>query len=530
MHIFNKKSYRFLITALACAWFCVFLAKEIDLTRNDIGRHLKSGELIFEFIRTYPLDLIKSGIVNNNYFSYTYPDLPAINHQWGSGLILFIIEKISGFKGLSIFYIFLSLVTFFLFFKLSEKKSSFNIAILVSVLLIPLIADRNDINPAAFSYFFCALFYLILEKYKQGNISRKMLFVLPILGIIWVNMHVYFIIGILIVGAFLSGELISFFAGKENKLKDYFIIFFLVILSSLINPFGLKGVLSPLHIFKNYGYRIFEYQPLCFGEYFGAVNPNFLIFKVSFVILIISFILIITYNFQFFPTADLILSITLGVVACMDIKNFAVYGFFALPIISKNIQLGLGRKIELNSPRIKFYLFLFTIIALIFNIFRTDQYLSSYWKNIRLGIIPGNKMSARFFKTLNIQGPVLNNYDIGGYLIYYLYPEHRVFVDSRPTEYPESFFKDVYVPMLEDGDVFRYYEELYKINSIYFSYHGLAPWEQNFLIKCIHENVWVPVFADNYAIIFLKRNATNKPIIDEYEIPKDYFIIRQLNQ
>src|SRR5439155_19342363 len=35
----------------------------------------------------------------------------------------------------------------------------------------------------------------------------------------------------------------------------------------------------------------------------------------------------------------------------------------------------------------------------------------------------------------HIQGPLLNNFNIGGYLIHYLFPQHRVYVDSRPEAY-----------------------------------------------------------------------------------------------
>ncbi|PIP87416.1 hypothetical protein COW81_00305, partial [Candidatus Campbellbacteria bacterium CG22_combo_CG10-13_8_21_14_all_36_13] len=49
----------------------------------------------------------------------------------------------------------------------------------------------------------------------------------------------------------------------------------------------------------------------------------------------------------------------------------------------------------------------------------------------------------------DIQGNMFNNFDIGGYLIYRLYPDRKVFVDNRPEAYPAEFFEKVYKPMQE---------------------------------------------------------------------------------
>lgn len=100
-----------------------------------------------------------------------------------------------------------------------------------------------------------------------------------------------------------------------------------------------------------------------------------------------------------------------------------------------------------------------------------------------------NNASAEFFKKENVQGPVFNNYDIGSYLIYYLFPQERVFVDNRPESYPASFFKEIYIPMQEKE---------YNFNAIFFSHCDYTPWGQKFLINRLNDKDWVPVFADQF--------------------------------
>jgi hypothetical protein len=135
--------------------------------------------------------------------------------------------------------------------------------------------------------------------------------------------------------------------------------------------------------------------------------------------------------------------------------------------------------------------------------------------------LPGVNASAEFFKEQNIKGPIFNDYDIGGYLIFNLYPE-KVFVDNRPEAYTVDFFEN-YKLMQTDSLKWKEMDEKYQFNSIFFSHRDYTPWAQAFLISRIQDSTWAPVFVDGYNIIFLKRNEQNKEIITKYEIPKSRF-------
>ena len=149
----KKKGLQVFILVSLWAWYGLFLVQKVDLTVVDLGRHIKNGQVVLSG---------DFGILGTNFYSYTEPDFPVVNHHWGSGVIFYIIWKMAGFAGLSFFYFALSLVIFYLFFRLTQKESGFNIAVLVSVLVIPLIAQRIEIRPEIFSYFFLGLFFWIL--------------------------------------------------------------------------------------------------------------------------------------------------------------------------------------------------------------------------------------------------------------------------------------------------------------------------------------------------------------------------------
>ena len=134
-----------------------------------------------------------------------------------------------------------------------------------------------------------------------------------------------------------------------------------------------------------------------------------------------------------------------------------------------------------------------------------------------VGLLKGNNAAAEFFKANQIKGPIFNNYDIGGYLIYHLYPQEKVFVDNRPEAYPSEFFEDVYIPMQENEAVWQAQDDLHQFNAIFFSHRDATPWGQKFLVTLVDDPNWAPVFVDQFAIIFLKRNNHNEEISKKYE-------------
>lgn len=516
----NKKPALFLkgltLVLLSAYYFC-FLAHKILFTTADLGRHIKNGEMIW---------LKNFAVLNTNFYSYTHLQSYFLNHHWGSGVIFFLIKKWLGFGGLSLFFIILSLMTFLIFFDAARKSSNFKISALSSLLLIPLISERTDIRPEAFTYFLAGLFFWIVWNYKKKFISYGWLFILPILEILWVNTHIYFIFGVFIIGVFLFD-----FSDGLKEIRKIGFVLGLTMAAALINPFGLRGIIYPVGIFKDYGYRIVENQSVWFLDKLGFINkPNLFLFKIAFLALVLSFISSVILNRRRFSLVFFILALVFSSMGWLAIRNFTMFGFFILPILSANVYNTvrvLSERRKISPLIINGFIFTAGFIILAGNIFNNHKQFSSWKYSLGIGLMPGVNASAQFFEKLNIQGPVFNNYDIGGYLIYHLFPKERVFVDNRPEVYPVSFFKDIYVPMQEENSVWEKQAKLFNFNCIYFSHLDYTPWGQKFLVERVKDSLWAPVFADAYAIIFLKRNELNKNIIAKFEIPKSHFKITE---
>jgi len=520
----SKKLIKLGVFILLLAWLGFLMANKIDLTTSDLGRHLQNGKWVIE--NHFNL-LEKNSPVHENFYSYTNPDFQVPNHHWGSGVLFYLIYRFSGFSGLSLGYILLSLAAFAIFFQIAKRESNFTIAAIVSLLLLPLIAERREIRPEVFSYFFAAVYLWALWKSQKGELAASRLFILPILMIFWVNLHVYFFLGLFSIGVFWlveTGQLIfsklsdEEFSEKIAKAKNLFFVLLLSTGASLISPFGLKGLLYPLEIFKNYGYTIVENKSVWFVENYGIVNPNFLLIKVVLILAILSFILLFAVDRKKISMRYFILAVFFGAMGWLAIRNFTLLGFFALPILASNLENIFTPSRSDNSPAKENGLAVVYITIAIFAVFASYQFVLMHADHRGIGILPGNEGAAEFLKSEKIAGPIFNNYDIGGYLIWSLPASEKVFVDNRPEAYPNSFFSEIYKPMQENPAIFEKIDQEYNFNTIVFSRNDITPWGMNFLKVIKEDPDWAPVFEDDFSLIYLKKDEANKEVINrQYE-------------
>ena len=498
----DPKSLIYLFLLLILISF-LFLQK-INLTNSDIGRHIVNGEIFFN----------EGKILSQNFYSYTNSDYSTITSHWGYGPIVYLIWIFMGFSGLSLLNLMFFLVTFVIFFSIAKEKGNSSLAIFSTLLLIPLLTYRKEVRPEFLSYLFLALYYLFLTKFKDKKINfrRLSLIILP-LQILWINIHIFFVFGLAIISLF---TLESYFNDKAN-FKKYLLLLGGSILASLINPHFINGLIYPLTIFQNYGYRLAENMNVFFMQA-RFYNPLYIYFEFVFIITLVSFFLSKKTLKQ--NLLNIFIFSTFGILAFKMIRNIPILGFIALPILSENLN-EFYRTLRKNQK--KFLATLFIIILLIFMIMGLNYFSQKGTRGF--GLIENSEDSLNFFIQNNLEGPIFNNYDIGGYLIFGLFPEEKVFTDNRPEAYPGNFFKDIYIPLQENETLWKEYEDDYNFNTIFFNRNDITPWAQDFLIKRIKDPSWTPVYVDNFVIIYLKNNEKNKELIKKFEIPQNYFVI-----
>ena len=514
--------FRISVTALLLLVYGFYLAHQANLTVGDLGRHLKNGQLF-----------IANGLIPKiNLYSYAYPDYPFINHHWGSGVVFYAIERLGGFAGLSVVFIIVSVVTFWIFINMATKYSSFAIVAPIAVIVLPILITRHEVRPELFSYFFSALFLQVLWGYKYGQLGFRWLFLLPILELLWVNLHIYFFLGVFLIAVYLFESLVvSLFRKNQQNVRDQVkglaVILLLTVIATGLNPAGVSGAIYPFLILNEYGVPVIENYSV------GAVlqaGYNFLpliYFVIIFGLLSLSWVYAVMKDRSSLSLGNFLLSTFFFAMAWAAIRNFAFFAYFALPLAAVNLKNLFGGQGKTSSlPSILKVSAALAGIAFLLIIIKPAYFISSNRGRVGIGLEEANGAAAEFLIKERIQGPIFNNFDVAGYLVYYLYPEHRVFVDNRPEAYPTTFFNDVYFPMQSDEAKWAAISSQYGFNVIVFNYRERSVQGEQFVIRRVLDPMWAPVYLDKDVIILAKRDGPNQPVIAKYELPKEKVLVQ----
>lgn len=511
-------SKKFWISLVLFVWIGLFFCRQTNLAASDLGRHIKNGQVILE----------TGGVFHTNLYSYTNPDFPAPNHHWLFGVIAFAVHQVSGFAGLTIMGAFLYTGAIALVFYYSYRRSSFFAAVTATVLAIPLLADRSETRPEAFSLFFFAALFCLFGWLVSGKLQKYFRYLVITTGLlmaVWINIHIFFVLtGILVLAA-----LIHAVGNKNHKtIKPISLLSVSLLLGAFINPLGITLLLYPLQIFENYGYRVSENQTLWFflQQYTRPIHWYLLFFMIV-TLLVIWQVAKTKLSSSLY---HLVIVIFFLIFTFRLIRMENIFALTALPILSvfinqwwsahgKSIRQSLGSTQGMMISSIIGFSLISAAVGS--GLFIPITY------GMGVGLLPDYNQSIDFVKNLPNTGPIFNNFDSGSFLIYSLYPHNKVFIDNRAEAYPSSFIQDSYLrPQENDGD-WTQLEEHYHFSSIIFYRHEQTNWGQEFLVKRIQDSTWKPIYVDDYLIIFLKDIPANKQLIEQYQLPSEMFSVSQ---
>lgn len=499
-----------LLTALLLIYAAFFFALPINLATADLGRHIVNGELISNGVKA---------VLSTNYYSFTEPAQPFINHHWGSGVVFYHLHGLFGFKGLSVLYILLSLLAVMLMVLGSKHRFGWALPLLAAVSMVPLFAYRVEVRPEGFSYALLAFYFFLFARFRSGNLPFKWL--LPILlacQVLWVNLHIFFFFGIVIAACFALDALIN----DRILLKHYALILSSLLVASLLNPQTYKGLLAPLTIFKEYGYMVAENQSVAFmHERFGT--PQLIHFEVFAALAIALIGLIFWKGIWKTLVAEMLLVLGFGVLSALAVRGIPLFALFLIPLFSAVAfhfisALNFKTKESVNAALPWLGMVLCSLFILV-----PKSYLSARKGYEGLGLVEGIDRCGKFLRAQQIPGNIFNNYDFGSYLIYHLHDRQKLFVDNRPEAYSVAFFDSIYKPMQEDEAVWKAKSQEYGINTIVFYRLDNTPWAQPFLIKRTQDPDWVAIYVDEVSLVLVKNRPANEQWIQQFALPRSMF-------
>jgi len=359
----------------------------------------------------------------------------------------------------------------------------------------------------------------------------SLIYLLPILLImlLWANLHGGFILGILIMVAYLAAEWTKFFTKKlgtalpPRRIKLLTATGVVAILLSLVNPNG-YNVIAFLIEFERGQYKelIVESMPPLTLIQAGLYSPQFLIYFVILSLCALLFIL----NIRRAGLTDILVTgglAAMSLTASRFIPFFAPVGILMIARYSADFLNRLPGTNLLDNIVKKYQLFLYIIlsIALIIAINSSDLFK----QGVRENKFPSG--AAKFLKENRIEGNMFNPYIWGGYLIWSLYPDYRVFIDGRGL-IGEVFFQQVNImeanPKKVEGipqwkAILKAYNTDYIITYSVGNFTGrLVP----LIPALLNDEEWHLVYMDNISLIFVRESDKNREVIERFGLRKEW--------
>lgn len=174
-------------------------------------------------------DTLRAGAVPTlDTLSYTQAGQPVIYHSWLSAVLFAMLDGLGGIsltvlvRGLAI-----ALGYGVIYFAARRAGAGIKTTSLVTLLAVLATSNNWSVRPQMFSYVLFAAVLLILIRWTGDGRSRS-IWLLPLISLVWVNLHGSFVMLFLLVGATLV-----FGKGERRNLS---IALLLSLLTSLINP------------------------------------------------------------------------------------------------------------------------------------------------------------------------------------------------------------------------------------------------------------------------------------------------------
>lgn len=489
-----ERVIKVVLSASVISLLIVNYLKPIAAYSQDLGRHLLTGQII---LKTF-------SVPEQNIFSYTFPSFPFINHHFLSEVIFYGVYSLFGNNGLQILTLLLITAAFGMVFFYSARRYSYFLAAIISFLYLGILFERTDIRPELFSYLLLSIFVVILFRNREK--FTKLIYLLPLLSLIWVNAHIYFFVGIVLVGLFVID---AFFQRKE-VFKQLSIVLVLCCIAIVMNPNFIDGASYPLRVFGNYGYTIEENQTVFLLESLGFQKSSVGFLKIATFFLFLSLLL----NFRKTRVIDWLLAITFTYAAFIAVRNLPLFVFVTFIPFAKNIHelsINTVKDISKNYPIIPHIIAICVVLLLSLQVVHTINN-----KEVGFGVAPGAERGVDFLTIQNIKGPIFNNFDVGSYLLYRLYPKEKVFIDGRPEAYPAEFITNTYIPMQESMELFKKIDAKYNFQTIFYSHTDMTPWGQKFLSEIVKNKEWKIIYLDDSSIILAKINGVNKNVVNKF--------------
>ncbi len=213
---FDTAAFLWLGLVLLIALSIAFL---LPITPQDYWWYLRVGR-----------DTLSSGAVPKvDTFTFTQAGTPVVYHSWGAAVLFWLIYRLGGLSLTLLLRAALIASAYSLVWLTARRLGAGRLGSAL-VLLAAVLASSNNwsMRPQLFAYPLFALALFLLYRWQTGE--KRAVWGLPLISLLWVNLHGSFVMLVLLVGAALV-------LGRGNR-RTLGLAFAGVLLATLVNPRG----------------------------------------------------------------------------------------------------------------------------------------------------------------------------------------------------------------------------------------------------------------------------------------------------
>jgi hypothetical protein len=496
---------------------CIFLSALIPIKDYDFWWHLKTGEYILEH----------KGLPESDPFTYTFlerdPDMPhrapvVLKSYWMSQVVFFLVYHWAGPGGIILLKaLVFGLLLLLLWNYLREHSPSL---LLSSFMLAGFVLFAKEFiaeRPQIFSFLFAALVFCLLEGIREAWSDRRIedwrtgaaarLLLLPAVMLVWANVHPGYPVGI----AFILVYALALAMKRcPPRFKARLLVLYLIsVCITLVNPVTYHPLTSLLAFQGSLlqGEAREWLSPFQQRLYLNANwYPYFALLFLAPAVMVIALIPVLRRKERSVLPAEHFL--LLGGTAFVSVGSLR-YGMFFMLVAVPILTVYLSRRFSLGVPEGFRRSALAALLILLLALTWSAPVFSGGLEPLRRPVNTPAK-AAEFIRRSALPPNIYNDIEWGGYLLWELYPQYKVFSDTR-TLNVEVYRQYLSILNAQERMFFGVPEwrallDMYSVNTIVHS--TINPYSGEIyplMLKLAVDETWHLVYADGMAAVFVRK-------------------------
>ena len=487
--------------AAAILFIAVFAMAVRAPADTDTWWHLKAGQTTLE----------SGHILQTDLFSHTRYGSRWINHSWLSQVVLYLLFDHFSYAGLGLWMGAVVMVAF-IFVYLQMEGDVFTRAFIV-ILAAATSAVVWSARPQLFSLLLTAVVAYLLYLFKWRGLNR--LWLLPPLFVLWANLHAGYALGFMLLAAFIAGEVLNHFLALVSPGADPSVEWKgigLVILVSFLS--ALLLVLNP-NTTRMWTYYLETVRIGALQDFIQEwQSPNFHhLYTHPFIWTLLATLAAMGLSGRRVDGTDLAMVGGFTYAALMAGRNFGPFALVAAPVLSRHVTATLTRwttaareRTWLNVSRRRvptpaLAAVNWGLLALIVVLAGVKVYLPlrpAFNEQAQRESLPVG--AVEWIQAHRPEGEMFNEYNWGGYLIWRLWPDYRVFVDGRTDLYGDEFLRQ-YLSVRSGRPGFEETLAAYDVNLV------LIYPDDALAVQLACAGGWEEVYRDEVAAIWMREEV-----------------------